>query len=365
MPPKATTRGRGSGIRGRGRGRGRGKGIEDSDVAPAEPIAPQAVSQTLKVEDDESQSTLSGSPHGDVPQLAPNAADGGEAMEGVEAVGAVEVQSKIKAMEVDNVDAPTDPATDPNASPASQPTETPAPTPLRTAQAPPLAPAVLGEKVKKESRFKPKANRSAKSKLDELADQERKRKAQSAADEARAAGRGRGMDFRNMRGRGRGDAMGRGKVPQSSGTGLWGVAPEMRKFESMLRQHAKANCVQRRVKRLLDPRRYLERVAEEVANQVELLPVLPRKVWMVLHIAQEGRVEAEAEAAVGLEEEATPVMLQVALLMNLNLLTPMRTKRSALTLPILTTSLPMKNLTPQRAEQGIGDMAEDVFRARE
>lgn len=228
MPPKGSTRGRGSGTRGRGRGRGRGKSLDDLAAAPAEPIGPSVVSQTLKVEDDESQSTLSDSPRHNVPQTAPDGVEAMELVEAVEAVAAVQAQSETQRMDVDNADDPMDP----NTSPASQPTETPAPTPLRPAPAPSIVPAVLGEKVKKESRFKPKANRSAKSKLDELADQERRRKAQSAADEARAAGRAaRGMDFRGMRGRGRGDAMGRGRIPQSSGAGLWGVAPEMRKFE--------------------------------------------------------------------------------------------------------------------------------------
>jgi len=228
MPPKGSTRGRGSGTRGRGRGRGRGKSSDDPADAPAEPIASPALSQTLKIEDDESQSTLSGSPYPSVSQTAPPSVEAGEAIEAIEAR---EAQNASQDMDVDKPDIPMDP----NTSPASQPTETPAPTPLRpAAPGPPVVPAVLGGKVKKESRFKPKANRTAKSKLDELADQERRRKAQSAADEARAAGRAaRGMDFRGMRGRGRGDAMGRGKIPSSSGAGLWGVAPEMRESKTL------------------------------------------------------------------------------------------------------------------------------------
>ena len=193
--------------------------------ASAEPIDPPTAAQVLKVEDDESQSTLSGSPHPSVLQSAPDAVEAGEAQN--------DSQMDVDKPDV-SIDATITPM-DPNTSPASQPTETPASTPLRVAPEVPLAPAVLGGKVKKESRFKPKANRTSKSKLDELADQERRRKAKSAADEARLAGRAaRGMDFRGMRGRGRGDAMGRGKVPTSSGAGLWGVAPEMRKFEVLV-----------------------------------------------------------------------------------------------------------------------------------
>jgi DNA-directed RNA polymerase III subunit RPC4 len=116
---------------------------------------------------------------------------------------------------------------DPNDSPASQPTETPAPTPIRPT--PVITPTEPIVKVKKESRFKPKAVRTSQAKLAEVeaAEREKQKKLDEAYDKAqRLAGRGNAL-----RGRGRGDAMGRGRSMASKGaTGAFGGAWESGKF---------------------------------------------------------------------------------------------------------------------------------------
>ncbi|KAH8599906.1 RNA polymerase III RPC4-domain-containing protein [Bisporella sp. PMI_857] len=202
MPPKASgtsARGRGTAYRGRGRG-GRGRGQVNTDANDAAGVNVSASSASelrLKVEDDESQSTLSNSPLHTVPLVTP-------------------FRGEEDTMDVD---------TGGLNSPASIPTETPASTPMRPSQnATPVVPPVEGEK--KKSRFKPKSIRSSKIKREELAAEERAKKERNEeANERLAAKATRGMDFRGMRGRGRGDSMGRSRGTTSAG-GLWGIAPE-------------------------------------------------------------------------------------------------------------------------------------------
>lgn len=122
-------------------------------------------------------------------------------------------------------DAGTSMDVDPNGSPATQPTETPAPTPIRPFLPPSanVVPAALpaGVKVKKESRFKPKAVRTSEAKRKEMEEAEAARQRELAMERekaSRSSGRGN-----SLRSRGRGNAMGRGKQISTAGaTGIFG-----------------------------------------------------------------------------------------------------------------------------------------------
>lgn len=214
MAPKApgrTSRSRST------RARGGGRGGKISEAPVVEELTAAASSPESKVEEDKSQSMLSRSPQPIILQTVPKPQ-----------IDSMDIDQEVKHEAL--VD--PNPPMDPNTSPASQPTETPAPTPLRPVPEPSSASTpVLGEKIKKESRFKPKNVRTSRSRLEDLAEDERKRKAEAARNAAYAERGARGMDFRGMRGRGRGDVMGRGRGATKAG-GIWGIAPEMGKFGS-------------------------------------------------------------------------------------------------------------------------------------
>ncbi|KAG9245391.1 RNA polymerase III RPC4-domain-containing protein [Calycina marina] len=225
MPPKGNTStpDRGGGAR-RARGRGRGQASEAS-------VAQILSSDALKIENDDSQSTLSGTPQADFSQPTPNIQNDFRDLN--MNYDPLEIPQTVPEVESDFKDVVMD-GLDPNTSPASQPTETPASTPLRPAQPAPILPPIAGEKVRKMSRFKPKAVRSDKKSLQELAEADRLKQQKMVDDQNRADGRAiRGLDFRGMRGRGRGDAMGRGRGVVTGGNGgLWGIAPEAEKGQA-------------------------------------------------------------------------------------------------------------------------------------
>ncbi|KAH8672805.1 RNA polymerase III RPC4-domain-containing protein [Tricladium varicosporioides] len=210
MTGRGATRGRGRA--GRRPGRGRGK-------AAAEPSAESPTASELTLQEQASQSTITLSPtKEDPPQITTP-------------------QNNTS----DNSNAPS-----PNSSPVTVPTETPAPTPSRPSalrtdsnneSAMPSAvsrdgamgEASRGRGAAAKLKFKPQIRRRDRSERDLLAEQEQKRIAELQKKEdlerekrERAASRGRG--FRG--GRGRGDVMGRGSGRGTTGSGLFGVAPE-------------------------------------------------------------------------------------------------------------------------------------------
>ncbi|KAH6680881.1 RNA polymerase III RPC4-domain-containing protein [Halenospora varia] len=215
MLGRGATRGRGRG----GRRPGRGRGTAAVEPSPAESQAESPAAQELAPQEPASQSTIASPPaKEDPPQITTP-------------------QNNIS----NNSNAPS-----PNSSPATVPTETPAPTPnrpsaLRTdsnnesalsstaSRDGGVGEASRGRGAAAKLKFKPQIRRRDRSERDQLAEQEQKRIADLQKKEdiererrERAASRGRG--FRG--GRGRGDVMGRGGGRGTTGSGLFGVAPE-------------------------------------------------------------------------------------------------------------------------------------------